>query len=274
MLATAVYLKFREVRLREIAAESGKDFDSLPLPTRFALTRMAMAAGTAGATPFLKDALNGVDIFVREAIPVRAFQTKRNATVRTAQAMHLSDWVFGIPVEPATRPAAHEAEAWEEQEDLYDPNSSLEAEISQDLEYIAFEDARTEGELEQDGNPVIVQHDSPGTSTRRAVIGERIDLDLKATAFAEDAEAIRWTIPGKTVRGYDGNVHNGELLKLTDADLQQSKITFYWIDAGDGRIVLGEVPDEGWRRGPGGLRLRCQRTHGEFLHCQDRSNSH
>ena len=196
-----------------------------------------MAAGTGGATPFLKDALNGVDIFVRKAIPVREYQTKRNATVRTAQAMHLSDWVFGISVEPATRPATHEVEAWKEQEDLYDPNSSLEAEISQDLEDIAFEDARTEGELEQDGNPVIVQHDSPGTSTRRAVIGERIDLDLKATAFAEDAEAIRWTIPGKTVRGYDGNVHNGELLKLTDADLQQSKITFYWIDAGDGRIV-------------------------------------
>jgi hypothetical protein len=102
VLATAVYIKFREVRLREIAAELGKNFDSLPLPTRFALARMAMAAGTGGATPSLKAALNGVDIFVREAIPVRAYQKERNATVRTAQAMHLSDWIFGIAVPVAT----------------------------------------------------------------------------------------------------------------------------------------------------------------------------
>jgi len=116
-LATAVYLKFREVRLREIAAELHGDFDSLPLSTRLALTRMAMAAGTDGATPYLKDALNGVDIFVREAIPVRAYQTKRNATVRTAQAMHLSDWLFGIPVPRAARPAGHELETWERAQD-------------------------------------------------------------------------------------------------------------------------------------------------------------
>lgn len=87
---------------RAVAASCATgDFDKLPLTTRLALTRMAMAAGTAGATPFLKDALEGKDIFVREAIPVWAYQTKRNATVRTAQAMHLSDWVFGITVPAA-----------------------------------------------------------------------------------------------------------------------------------------------------------------------------
>jgi hypothetical protein len=101
VLATAVYVKFYEVRLREVAAELKGAFDSLPLATRFALTRMAMAAGIQGVKPFLKDALKGVDIFVRKAIPVRAYQTKRNATVRTAQAMHLSDWIFGTPVRAA-----------------------------------------------------------------------------------------------------------------------------------------------------------------------------
>ncbi|UFS71441.1 hypothetical protein LPW11_04405 [Geomonas sp. RF6] len=108
VLATAVYLKFREVRLRELAKEAGGDFDTLPLATRIALTRIAMAAGTGGATPYLKDALKGVDIFDRRAIPVRAYQTKRNATVRTAQAMHLSDWVFGITVPPAVQPELEE----------------------------------------------------------------------------------------------------------------------------------------------------------------------
>jgi hypothetical protein len=104
-LATAVYAKFYEVRLREIAAGLGGDFDRLPLATRMALTRMAMGAGAGGATPYLKTALNGGDIFVRKAIAVVAYQTQRNATVRTAQAMHLSDWVFGIPVPAATAPA-------------------------------------------------------------------------------------------------------------------------------------------------------------------------
>jgi V8-like Glu-specific endopeptidase len=104
VLATAVYLKFREVRLREIAAELGKDFVKLPLPTQFALTRIAMAAGTSGATPYLREALNGKDIFIRKNIPVRAYQTQRNATVRTAQVMHLSEWVFGIAIPAAVAP--------------------------------------------------------------------------------------------------------------------------------------------------------------------------
>jgi V8-like Glu-specific endopeptidase len=129
VLATAVYLKFREVRLREVAAEAGGDFDSLSLPTRMALTRMAMAAGTGGATKYLKDALNGVDIFVREKVPVRAYQTKRNATVRTAQAMHLSDWAFGIVVEPASLPGVKELEGLgeeEEQESFFTIDPELE----------------------------------------------------------------------------------------------------------------------------------------------------
>jgi hypothetical protein len=113
LLATAVYIKFREVRLREIAKELKGDFDSLPVETRFALTRMAMAAGTAGTTPALKDALAGKDILIRKAIPVKIYQTKRNATVRAAQAMHLSEWIFGIPLRTTTLPPAgttqHEA---------------------------------------------------------------------------------------------------------------------------------------------------------------------
>jgi len=101
VLATAVYLKFREVRLREIAKDLKGDFDTLPRETRFALTRMAMAAGTAGATPFLRDALAGQDIMVRKAVPVKIFQTQRNATVRAAQALHLSEWIFGPNSAPA-----------------------------------------------------------------------------------------------------------------------------------------------------------------------------
>jgi V8-like Glu-specific endopeptidase len=65
---------------------------------------MAMAAGTAGTTPALKDALAGKDILIRKAIPVKIYQTKRNATVRAAQAMHLSEWIFGIPLRTTPQP--------------------------------------------------------------------------------------------------------------------------------------------------------------------------
>jgi subtilisin family serine protease len=95
-LAIAVYIKFHEVRLREIAKDNRGDFDALSAETRFALTRAAMAAGTGGATKLLTDALAGKDIMVRKAIPVKIYQTQRNATVRAAQALHLSDWIFGI----------------------------------------------------------------------------------------------------------------------------------------------------------------------------------
>jgi hypothetical protein len=109
LLATGVYAKFYEVRMREIARSLKGDFDNLPIETRFALTRMAMAAGAAGATPFLKDALAGKDIFVRKPIPVAIYQTQRNASVRTAQALHLSEWIFGIPL--ATSTQSHEMES-------------------------------------------------------------------------------------------------------------------------------------------------------------------
>ncbi len=203
-LATAVYVKFREVRLREIAKELGKDFDSLPLPTRFALTRIAMAAGSEGARPYLKDALNGVDIFVRQPIAVQAYQTKRNATVRTAQAMHLSDWIFDTPVDAATPPASHESVS--------------------------------EGEQEED---------VPSTATRVVAIGQRVELDLNDVAFAQNAEEIRWTIPGTRVKGYNATTADATLLELTEGDLQQKKITFYWVDAAAGRIVQAKFRIKG-----------------------------
>jgi hypothetical protein len=242
VLATAVYVKFREVRLREIAAELGGDFDSLPLPTRFALTRIAMAAGTAGATPYLKDVLKGVDIFVREAIPVRAYQTKRNATVRTAQAIHLSDWVFGIKVEPASLPPVKDVEEWyEEPEASYDLDFALEGESGEDSEDLDLEDTSAEGEMEDGAQPVIIQHDVPAGSAREVVVGQRVELDLTATQFAANLDKVRWTIPGKVVRGYEGTADSAKLSELTKTDLEQPNISFFWVDAAEGRTVRAKI---------------------------------
>ncbi|MFZ0134394.1 MAG: trypsin-like peptidase domain-containing protein, partial [Desulfobacterales bacterium] len=241
-LATAVYVKFREVRLKEIAAELGKDFDSLPLPTRFALTRISMAAGTGGATPYLKDALNGVDIFVRQAIPVRAYQTKRNATVRTAQAMHLSDWIFGIAVEPATLPQGKEMEGWdEEQEGLRDLNPDREEESGDDPQNLDFESASAEGEMGDDSPPVLIQHDVPAGSTREVVVGQRVEIDLTKTRYAANLDKVRWSVPGKVVRNYKGTADSAKLFELTRTELEQPKIFFFWVDAAEGRTVQARI---------------------------------
>jgi V8-like Glu-specific endopeptidase len=101
LLATAVYLKYGEVRLRADAVKLGGDFDALPVETRFALIRMSMAAGRAGAATRLAKALKGLDILVRDWTPPKIYQTNRNATIRAAEAMFLSGWVFGQPL-PAT----------------------------------------------------------------------------------------------------------------------------------------------------------------------------
>ncbi|MGH8652047.1 MAG: hypothetical protein ACREYE_07615 [Gammaproteobacteria bacterium] len=76
------------------------------------------------------------------------------------------------------------------------------------------------------------------TSTRKAV-GERVELDLNKTAFAGNInmDKIRWTIPGRVVRGYDGNVRDSKLFELTKADLERPKVSFFWVDAADRRIV-------------------------------------
>jgi hypothetical protein len=47
-LATAVYLKWGEIKLSRAARRNGGDFEALPVATRFALVRIAMTAGHGG----------------------------------------------------------------------------------------------------------------------------------------------------------------------------------------------------------------------------------
>jgi hypothetical protein len=128
-LATAVYLKWAENKLRLAFTKNGGDFDALPVPTRFVLVRVAMAAGhgaigrdgelvwhkgkavVKAGTPGAKlvgvalsvfRVLHGEDIVVRGWGPRRdpTFDsriTHRNATILAAQAAHLGDWFFRAP---------------------------------------------------------------------------------------------------------------------------------------------------------------------------------
>lgn len=165
-LATAVYLKNGEIKLRKAAQQNGGDFDKLSVETCFALVRIAMAAGHGGIAPDgefrwfklkngkrvevkkgekgavligvaerLGRVLKGEEILVRKSEPRKhptgsSHITDRNATILTAQALHLSDWIFGIPLTTAVQP---EPEAFEDTDAGYD----LEATI--DDEYLADE---------------------------------------------------------------------------------------------------------------------------------------
>ena len=147
-LATAVYLKYGEIKLRKAVQKNGRNFDKLSIETRFALVRIAMAAGHGGIAPDgkllrfkkkgnkvvalkkgesggflvgvaerLSRVLKGEDILVRKDEPRKNPSkdknvTDRNATILVAQAIHLSEWFFGIPLK--TGLVQPELEAFEE----------------------------------------------------------------------------------------------------------------------------------------------------------------
>jgi hypothetical protein len=103
---------------------------------------------------------------------------------------------------------------------------------------LAALEVRGDREAGQDEKPVIFQQDIPKTSTQVVVVGQRIELDLNNTAFAGNIDkVIKWTIPGKVVRSYDGTARDAKLFELTDADLGRPKISFFWVDDADGRVV-------------------------------------
>ncbi len=166
-LASAVYLKGAEIKLRVGATKNGGDFDALPVETRFALMRIAMAAGHGGITPDgdfvffkrkngkwarakkgekgatllgvasrLNRVLKGQDILVRKNEPRKdptdnGHVTNRNATILAAQAMHLSDWIFGIPLETKAQPEAD----WEIDEMEVDETEQPDLERGTEEEY-------------------------------------------------------------------------------------------------------------------------------------------
>jgi hypothetical protein len=103
LLASAVYLKHGDVVLRDAAKAVGSDFDKLPVEVRFTLIRRAFNAGHGRAREELAKTLGGTDILVRdpkiECTASNRTRTigRRCATIRAAQAIHLSEKLFGVP---------------------------------------------------------------------------------------------------------------------------------------------------------------------------------
>lgn len=159
-LATAVYLKWGEIKLRRAGEKNGFDFDKLSAATKLALVRIGMAAGHGGIKPdgtlvrFRKQAgkwvrakpgeggvlfgvasrvgrvMKGQDILVRKPEPRRfpstGHITNRNATILAAQALHLSKWFFEIPLDSG--PTQQEMEAFPSFGEVsYEPDSEFTA---------------------------------------------------------------------------------------------------------------------------------------------------
>jgi hypothetical protein len=132
-LATAVYLKWAEIKLTRAFSKNGGDYQALPVPTRFVLNRVAMAAGHGaigldgeliwlkkkggrfvrakegekgavllGVAGSVRRVLDGKDILVRNwerrGDPTGSSHiTHRNATILASQALHLGEWFFRAP---------------------------------------------------------------------------------------------------------------------------------------------------------------------------------
>jgi hypothetical protein len=116
VLAVAVYLKSAELKARDVLLEEGGSFDRLPIEYQFAFTRFAM---NAGPTAMRKQVRSLLGITTRHGKPVRGGRARdffrykpwkleggieqfsrlfpqRAATAHVAQAIHLSQKIFGI----------------------------------------------------------------------------------------------------------------------------------------------------------------------------------
>jgi hypothetical protein len=93
LLASAVYLKHGEIVLSTGAANSGNDISLLPALVRYMLIRLAFNAGHAAALKYLQGALAGENILVWGP---RRTGPRWSATLHAAQAIHVSQTIFGV----------------------------------------------------------------------------------------------------------------------------------------------------------------------------------
>lgn len=240
LLATAVYLKYAEVRLRSDAAARGGDFDRLPLPVRLALIRMSMAAGRGGAAKRLARALQGQDILVRNWAAPKAYRTDRNATIRAAQALHLDAWFFGGR---AAAPApAHEAPA------VPDVGDEALAERFAAAEDLAEHEDFSEDELEHLG---VIEHQVP-PAVAAPTIGFEFDLNHGFEREVVDAMGLgpppgwRWPFEGSPAtdhRGRDagGRLADGFVVKMDAVRLEIATVPVRVDDDAEFKALVANV---------------------------------
>jgi len=265
-LATAVYLKYGEIKLRKAANKNGVAFDQLPVETRFALVRIAMNAGHGGISQEgelnyykrtwsktkdkwirvqvkkgvkggarigvaerLERVLRGEDILVRQDEPRTYPDTKhkadRNATIIVAQAMHLSDWIFGIPVLAAA--AQPELETLEDFDDA-EFGDEFEDEEFEDAAEAPYDDIDPELAEEVGGSNPEMEYDEANDG-----IGEAADdegtLDLEHLGILEFDSPSSFSSP---TLGFEFDLNFGFEQEVIDAKGLVPPTGFKWPSEG------------------------------------------
>ena len=231
-LATAVYLKYAEIKLRNGARENGGDFDALPVETRFVLVRIAMAAGHGGITPDgqlirfkkkggkwvqvqkgekggvlvgvalrLERVLRKEDILIRDYSPRRdpthdGRATHRNATILAAQAIHLSDWVFGIPLNVAATQPEFEADKRFDTQDFDETEFEHDTETDFDGEFSELTD-----ELELIEAGMEAREDPDALEAREL---DPVLLDIAEKIISRELPATEYETPKTWTRCFSG----------------------------------------------------------------------
>ncbi|MGA9769543.1 MAG: hypothetical protein WBV94_10915 [Blastocatellia bacterium] len=96
-------------------------------------------------------------------------------------------------------------------------------------ERLRFEREITElGLREYDNSPI----------RREVTVGERIVVNITDFIPADtEVKDVQWTIPGTVVASYVGDRKRSDVWELKPANFKKPKVTFYWVDAIDGRTV-------------------------------------
>ena len=95
--------------------------------------------------------------------------------------------------------------------------------------------------FEQELSSLGLREHENGSKAREVSIGDPIVLDVKNLPSPSDVVKVRWIVPGNIVKDYVGTRKKTTKTDVTASDLEQSKLTFFWIESGKGQTVQASV---------------------------------
>lgn len=82
-------------------------------------------------------------------------------------------------------------------------------------------------------------------TTRDVIVGQKISLVAELQPAGQQISNQQWSVPGIRIRDYSTSTNQGVVNELTNTDLGQTAIIFYWVDGGEGRQVQYSVSVNG-----------------------------
>ena len=74
-------------------------------------------------------------------------------------------------------------------------------------------------------------------TTHDEIVGKQINLAGEVEPSGLAMSTREWCIPGFRIKNYEANNQVGDVTALTEEDLDEASVAFYWVDGGDGRKV-------------------------------------